>query len=489
MTRGQEAPPGRGSCVHACQSGKVLLVLSLFAAKKEPQAHHFETKENPTLKEIRSDIFRMAWPSAMEMILVSLCGIVDMMMVGQLGSYAITAVGLTNQPKFLMLAVFQAFNVGCTALVARSRGEGRQDTANTATSSNLILSIVISIALCTVGFFFASDMVRFMGGDETTTLYGTQYFEFLLIGLPFNIAGMAITAALRGVGNTKASLYMNFTANIINVFFNYCLIYGNFGFPRLEVAGAAIATSLGFVVAFFLGLFILLRKHQYVYLSRKNKLLDWTVIKRMTRVGSPAMAEQLGMRIGQTIFTRVVSGLGTAAFAAHMVTINIERLSVTTGQAFGVASTTFVGQNLGRERPDLAEEYARQTNRVGLVVAVLIGLLMFTFARPIVLMYNNEPDVVAMAVGVLTFVSITQPVQCSYFIQAASLRGAGDTRFTAMVLMLCVMILRPLFGILLVNVFGWGLIGAWIAITAEQFVRCILVTYRFRTGKWKEMRV
>ena len=99
MTRGQEAPPGRGSCVRACQSGKVLLVLSLFAAKKEPQAHHFETKENPTLKEIRSDIFRMAWPSAMEMILVSLCGIVDMMMVGQLGSYAITAVGLTNQPK------------------------------------------------------------------------------------------------------------------------------------------------------------------------------------------------------------------------------------------------------------------------------------------------------------------------------------------------------------------------------------------------------
>ncbi len=348
MTRGQEAPPGRGSCVRACQSGKVLLVLSLFARRKEPQAHHFETKENPTLKEIRSDIFRMAWPSAMEMILVSLCGIIDMMMVGQLGSYAITAVGLTNQPKFLMLAVFQAFNVGCTALVARSRGEGRQDTANTATSSNLILSIVISIALCTVGFFFASDMVRFMGGDETTTLYGTQYFEFLLIGLPFNIAGMAITAALRGVGNTKASLYMNFTANIINVFFNYCLIYGNFGFPRLEVAGAAIATSLGFVVAFFLGLFILLRKHQYVYLSRKNKLLDWTVIKRMTRVGSPAMAEQLGMRIGQTIFTRVVSGLGTAAFAAHMVTINIESLSFTTGQAFGVASTTFVGQNLGR---------------------------------------------------------------------------------------------------------------------------------------------
>ncbi|MBE5780219.1 MAG: MATE family efflux transporter [Clostridiales bacterium] len=462
--------------------------MALFS-KKEKAPHNFMLKDHPTKREIRWDIFRMAWPSALEMILVSLCGIVDMMMVGDLGSYAITAIGLTNQPKFLILALFQALNVGCTALVARSRGEGRQDTANTATSSNLIISIILSIVLSTIAYFFVYNLVGIMGGDAQATYYGALYFKYILIGMPFNIAGMAITAALRGVGNTKASLYMNMTANLVNVFFNYCLIYGNLGFPQLGVAGAAIATSLGFVIAFFMGLFILLRKKQYVYLSREHKSIDKEVVRRMLRVGTPTMVEQLGMRVGQFIFTRIVAGLGTVAFAAHTITINIESLSFTTGQAFGVASTTFVGQNLGRKRPDLAEEYARETNKVGFAVAVLIGLLLFTFAHPIVGLYANEAEVIALTAQVLTFVSLTQPIQCYYFVTASSLRGAGDTRYTAMVLLISMMILRPSLAFLFVIVMNFGVMGAWFGITLEQCFRAVMVFFRFRSGKWKLMKV
>ena len=213
-----------------------------------------------TSKLLYKDVVRIAWPAFIEFTLTQLTSMVDMMMVGQLGSWAIAAVGLTNQPKFLMATAFMAMNVGATALIARAKGAGDQKRANLILRQAILLTAVLSAAASVLGFIYAEPLIKFMGAaDEQTLVGGTIYLQIQMAGMVIFALTSTFTAALRGVGNSRIAMTYNLTSNAVNVFFNYCMIYGKFGFPRWEVAGASLATVIGQTVAFILAFIVVLR--------------------------------------------------------------------------------------------------------------------------------------------------------------------------------------------------------------------------------------
>ena len=181
--------------------------------------------------------------------------------------WAITSVGLTTQPKFLLMSLFMAMNVGATALIARSKGEGNREKANVFLRQALLLSFIISVAASVIGYAFSEQMVRFMGAADPETLAGaTIYLKIQMAGfITFSLAS-TITATLRGVGSTRIAMIYNMIANLVNVMLNYCLIYGNCGFPRMEVAGASLATIIGQFAAFVIALSVVLRGNHYLHL-------------------------------------------------------------------------------------------------------------------------------------------------------------------------------------------------------------------------------
>lgn len=188
--------------------------------------------EGITSKMLYKDVVGIAWPSFLEMTLTQLASMVDMMMVGRLGSWAITSVGLTTQPKFLLMLMFMAMNVGATALVARYKGEGSPEKANRILRQAFLLTFVLSLIGSILGVIFSENMVRFMGATEAITLeQGTIYLKIQMLGfVPLALTTTA-TATLRGVGNTRIAMAYNLISNLLNVFFNYGLIHGNMGFP------------------------------------------------------------------------------------------------------------------------------------------------------------------------------------------------------------------------------------------------------------------
>lgn len=252
---------------------------------------------------------------------------VDLMMVGSIGGtanpqagvQALSAVGLTTQPKFLLMTAFIAMNTGVTALVARYKGQGNQKKANLVVRQGLLFSFIATIILSVLGVIYARPMVIFMGStEETVTVWATQYLQIQMAGFLTMALTSTITAALRAVGDSRTCMIYNMIANIVNVFFNWLLIYGNWGFPEWGVAGASLATVIGQFVAFLMAMYVILRGNGFLKLEfRLGFKPHKETMGNMLNIGFPAMVEQLLMRAGIIIFAKTIATLGTVAYATH----------------------------------------------------------------------------------------------------------------------------------------------------------------------------
>ena len=448
--------------------------------------------------ELYRDIVRIAWPSFIELLLTQLASMVDMMMVGsiggtanpELGVQALSAVGLTTQPKFLLMTAFIAMNTGVAALVARYKGRNDKENANLIVRQGLLFTFLVTILFSVLGVVFARPLVVFMGStEEIVTVWATQYLQIQMAGFLTMALTSTITASLRAVGDSRTCMVYNLVANIVNVCFNWLLIYGNLGFPEMGVAGASLATVIGQFVAFIMAFTVMIRGNGFLKLEFKlgfkpNK----EALGNMINIGFPAMVEQLLMRAGFMIFAKMIASLGTAAYATHQVCMNIQALSFMTGQAFAVSATTLVGQSLGRKRQDMAQAYCNRTRTIGFCTALIIALIFIFFGGNIVGLYNSDPNIIETGARIMFFVAFTQPFQTSQFIVAGGLRGAGDTRSTAIISTVTILFMRPITAGILINT-GLGLYGAWLALAADQLVRCFLVLRRYNSGKWKLIKV
>jgi putative MATE family efflux protein len=442
-------------------------------------------------KMLYRDVVRIALPSMIELMLTQLASMVDLMMVGQLGPWALSSVGLATQPKFLAMMLFMSMNVGATAMIARHRGAGNLEKANLVLRQALLITLICGSAGSLLGYIFAEDLIRFMGAPDAVVLEGgAVYFRWQCIGLLSLALTSAATAALRGAGNSATAMVYNLAANVVNVCFNYFLIYGNFGFPRWEVMGASLATNIGQLAAFFLAMAALLSKGNSIRLRFTDSFRpDWETIKSITRIGFPALLEQGIIRVGVIAYTRIVASLGTVLYAAHMACMNIQGMSFMIGQAFAVSATTMAGQSLGKHLPTMAEHYTDRTRRIGRIISIILALAFVFFGSRIIALYVGEdPDsaqIIETGTLIMRMVAVMLPLQSSQFILAGALRGAGDTGAIAFITFFTVLLIRPGIAFFTVRTLHWGLAGAWIALILDQALRSLLVLLRYKSGKWK----
>ncbi|MFR6279485.1 MAG: MATE family efflux transporter, partial [Acutalibacter sp.] len=225
-----------------------------------------EMGDIPSNREILKTTLSVAWPSVLESFFVNLAGMVDTIMVGTMGSYAIAAVGLTIQPKMLGLALFLSLNVAVSAIVARRKGEGDRESANRVVRMCLLITLAMTAAVSALFVGLAGPIVKLVGSQPDTHDAAVSYLRIIMGGQVFNTVSLVLNAAQRGAGNTRIAMMTNLISNVVNVIFNYLLIGGNFGFPELGVEGAALATVLGTVCACALSIASVLRKDSFITL-------------------------------------------------------------------------------------------------------------------------------------------------------------------------------------------------------------------------------
>jgi Na+-driven multidrug efflux pump len=159
------------------------------------------------------------------------------------------------------------------------------------------------------------------------------------------------------------------------------------------------------------------------------------------------------------------------------------------GQAFAVSSTSLMGQSLGKKRPDMAQAYCRRTRRLGMTISIVMGVVFLLFGKDIIALYTDDITVIEEGAKIMMLIAIIQPFQSSQFILAGALRGAGDTRATAIISFITVVLVRPGLAMLGVYVLNLDLMGAWLAFLVDQIIRSFLILMRFNSGKWKAIKV
>ena len=448
----------------------------------------------PDAKTIYGNTFRMAWPAIAESFLVALVGIADTAMVSRLGPAAISAVSITIQPKMLILCFFLALNVAVTAIVARRKGEQRQEEAQKTLTQGIVVAvgmmfIFVSLALC-----FSKPLLVFAGAQTTGPDAYIQeadiYFRIILYTLPFSILTLLLNAAQRGAGNTRISMVTNMTANLINVIFNYFLIYGKCGFPRMEVTGAAIATGIGTVAGFIIAVISALKKDNFVRLSLHTSWkTDVETLRLFAGIGGAAMVEQVFLRIGFFIYVKLVASLGTTDYATHQICMQMLSLSFNFGDGIAIASTSLVGQSLGAKRPTLAMVYGKACQRLALIAAFIIVIAFTAFGKPILWIFTDDPEIISRGLNLFLIAAASAPFQVSQVVYNGSLRGSGDTRFVAFTSFISVAVVRPVLTYLFIYTFGMGLYGAWYALFIDQFTRYMCSYLRYSGGKWMAIRI
>lgn len=456
--------------------------------------HEGKPVEKSELKSLYKKTLAIAWPSTVEGALISIVSSVDTMMVGTLGAAAIAAVGLTAQPRMILLVCAQALCIGTTAICARRKGADDPQGANACLHQSLAMVTLIGLIMTVIGYFGAEWLMKLGGANEDTLQLSMDYFKIISLAFVPTCWQLCICAAMKGIGKTRITMVTNVVANLVNVCLNYLLINGNLGFPKLGVKGAAIATATGSVVASLICLNVVTRKNGYYHLALPK--FDPTTLRGLIKVGSSSMVEAVCLRAGFLMLARLIAGIGTNAFAAYQIVSQVTSLSFTLGDGVATAGTSLVGQSLGARRKDRAMAHAHAAYRVGIVVSIALITFIFLLRRQIALLFTTDEAIIQGVTISLYWVLLAMIPQNGRVILSGALRGAGDVKYVAGCALLSVTLLRPtltyLFCYPIESLFPGhqiAVMSPWIAFLFDSIVRDRLMAHRIKQAKWLDIRL
>ncbi|HHW26453.1 MAG TPA: MATE family efflux transporter [Firmicutes bacterium] len=446
---------------------------------------------DPDSRALLTATWALAWPVVLEQALSMVSQVVDTAMVGRLGKESTTAVGLSMQPFSLLNAVFMGLSAGTTALVARAVGAGNREEAGKVAGQSLVIAFIFGLVISYLGYTNADWIIGFMKAEDSVRAIGAGYVRAMMPGILLFFVFTIATGALRGAGDTRTPMLINFGLNAIHIFTNYLFIFGNLGAPRMEAAGAGLSTSISRILGGIAILTVLTRPGGKLTVDWKNTIrrFDLGLFKRILNIGVPAMLERVLTSSGQIAYARQVAGLGTEAYAAHSLSLNCESFSYMPGMGFATASTALVGQRLGAKDPDGAERSAYIALKMGVLTMGTMGVLFFLFPSTFLRIFTTDEGVIAAGVPLLRIVAFTQIPEAFGFVIPGALRGAGDTKPGMYVTVLGIWCVRLALTYVLMNVFHMGLTAAWVAMFADWVVRASLYWYRLKQGGWKRIKV
>lgn len=448
-----------------------------------------------TKGKLRNTVLLLALPVVARMFLQMLVGLVDLAMVGRISPAAISAVGLGNQVFILSTAILNAFTVGTTALVARMTGAGEQDRAKEYARQSLVVTFAAGIILGALVFFSAERIMTLLmiaaeDPDPEIIRLGAQYLRIVGAAEPLTFTMMTSYAVMQGVGNMKAPLYIMGFANVLNVVFDYLLIFGVGFFPQWGVAGAALATAGSQCLAAILALILLFSRSSPLHLRLTESFRPRAArIREIMDIGLPSAGEQLVRSTGQFVFSMLVAGLGSVAIAANQIITKAISMSFMPGMGFGHAATTLIGYNLGARQPKLAKDSGYMAAKLAAVFMSLVGMLFFFFSYQLAGLFTEDAAVRLAAGECLQIMAFSQPFLAYVMVLAGALRGAGDTKYVMVVTLIGTWGSRVVMGWFLGIFLGLGLKGVWLAMILDNLIRAAMMILRYQRGKWQKIKL
>ncbi|MFH2009332.1 MAG: MATE family efflux transporter [bacterium] len=437
------------------------------------------------------ELITLAAPVVISKLSFTAMGIVDTAMVGRLGPTAQGAVGIANTYIFT-LYVFGLGLIGViNTFVSQNHGAGRPRACGVVLGHGLRLATAIG-AVTLIVLLLSAPLFRWSGLSEGVSSAGYAYLFFRVLGLPGVFWYWCYNSYLEGLGETRAPMLITIAANVINAVLDYALIFGVGPIPALGVEGAGIATAISntFMLVCFL---VVVHRRSSPYrafgVDAIWSPIRWDLVRRMLRIGLP-MGIQLFLEIGAfLIFSVMIGWVSDDELAANQVALRVMSVSFMTAWGISVAATTLVGRHQGEHEPELAAAAGRRAILLMFGVTLVCGAVFAAIPRALAGLFTPYDHVASTAATLLYVAAVIQVFDGLQMVSYGALRGAGDTRWPLYVVVALAWGMGvPLVYALIIPA-GLGVLGAWLGILALLASQAALLYHRFRSGRWKSMRV
>lgn len=444
-------------------------------------------------------VLMLTWPAIVAQMSMVVMEYIDAAMVGSLGAVPAAGIGLVSTTTWLLWGLGMAVGMGYAVQVAHQIGAGDNTAARQTLRQSVVVMGAVGIVLALTGIAIAWDLPRWLGGNPQVCLEATGYFWLFSASLPFMILTFLSSSMLRSAGNMVMPGLMNVAMCLLDVVFNFFLIYEArdvtvFGL-MLHVWGAGLGVqgaALGSGAAFSTGGIVM-----WWWLSKRSRRLShafsrqygrhWyslrsATVRRAASISWPIALERSIMCGAQIIITAIVAPLGTAAIAANSFAVTAESLCYTPGYGVGDAATTLVGQSLGAGRRELARSFGRIAIVMGMCVMSILGVVMWLLAPEMMALFTGVEEVQTLGVMALRTEAWAEPMFGAAIVTYCVFTGAGYTKVPATVNFSSMWLVRLSLSALLAT--EYGLFGVWLAMAIELSVRGLAFLCLFHRGRW-----
>jgi len=447
------------------------------------------TSQDFTEGSLSRAIALLAIPTVLEMVMESTFGLVDAFWVARLGANALAAVGLTESIVAVLFSIALGLSMAATATVARRIGEKDPEGASVAAVQAIGCGIAVAIITGIGAAFCAPQLLALMHAPADVIRTGSGYATILL-GCNISIILLfLINGIFRGAGDAAIAMRTLWLANLINMALDPCFIYGFAHFPKLGVAGAAVATTTGRTIGVLYQFSVLFGRKGRVTVARRHLRLDWPVMCRLLRVAWTGMIQYFVSTASWVSLTRINAMFGSAAIAGYTLAIRIILFALMPSWGITSAAATLVGQNLGARKPARSERAVWLAGTYNMIFLTLVGLVFFAWAPLVVARFTTDPFVLPIAVACLRYVSLGYPFYAWGMVMEQAFNGAGDTATPTWINLGCYWMFQIPLAWGLAQVAGLGPRGVYLAICVAESALAVVAVTLFRRGKWKAVRV
>ena len=429
-------------------------------------------------------ILNFAIPMILGNIFMQLYQFVDSVIVGQfLGKEALAAVGASTPIIFMIIALIVGIGIGASVVVSQYFGAREYDKVRSTCDTIFVFLLVAGIAVTGLGFFFSGLILRLMGLPEDVLPHATEYLQIYFLGSVLLFGYNAVSAMLRGVGDSKTPLYFLIISSVLNVGLDllFILVFG------WGIAGAAWATIISQGVSFLLCVIYVNWKDEVIRVRISHNRFDKTIFRQCVRLGLPTGLQQMFVGAGNTAMMTIVSGFGTDVIAAYSAATRIDMFASLPIMNFSGALTSFVGQNISVGKFKRIHNGLRSTLLMSVLSCVLINVSIIFFAEPLISIFTSDPAVIGYGKECLVIMNSFYFIFAIMFTFNGLLRGAGAAVVPMLTTLLSLWVIRVPAAALFSRWFGE--VGIWWAVPIGWALGALASIAYYISGRWKTKAV
>lgn len=425
-------------------------------------------------------IFQFATPMLLGNMFQQLYNVVDSIIVGNyIGKEALAAVGSSFPIIFTLISFIIGIAIGSTVIISQYFGARDYDKVRRAIDTLYIFIFFASLLVSFLGITFSTEIFQLLKLPEDVIPQADRYLDIYLSGLVLFFGFNATSAILRGLGDSKTPLYFMIIATLMNIGLDLLFVVG-FGWG---IEGAAMATIVAQGGAFITAILYLNRHHEIINLSWRKMVFDRTLFRANIRIGIPIGLQQSFVALSMMVMYWLVNPFGTDTVAAYSVVFRIDSFASMPAMNFAAALSTFVGQNLGANKPERVRTGLISTFFMTSIFAFTITAVTLLFADPIMRLFTSDAEVIRLGREYLYIVSPFYVIFTTMFTVGGVMRGAGDTFIPMLITFTALWLVRiPLCYFLSIDM---GINGIWWGIPGAWMIGALLSFIYYLTGKWK----